>query len=94
MLEVDLRFPEELHDKFEEFPPALETLTPDIDWLTPYQQETGANAGIVHNGVFHGTNRVVSHLYYHKKLCHPVQEPKLLSRARGSGKAEAQGYIV
>ena len=39
ILEVDINFPEDLHDKFKEFPPALETLTPDIDWLTPYQQE-------------------------------------------------------
>ena len=35
ILEVDLHFPVELHDKFKEFPPALETLKPDIDWLTP-----------------------------------------------------------
>ena len=30
VFEVDLHFPVELHDKFEEFPPALKTLTPDI----------------------------------------------------------------
>ena len=50
ILEVDLHFPVELHDKLTYFPPALETLTPDIDWLTPYQREIGANAGIIHNG--------------------------------------------
>ena len=37
-LEVDLHCSVELHDKLKEIPPGLETLTPDIDWLTPYQQ--------------------------------------------------------
>ena len=65
-MEVDLHFPVELHDKFKEFPPALETLTPDIEWLTPYQRNIGANAGIIHDGVLHGTNKLVPHLYDHK----------------------------
>ena len=37
-LEVDLHCSVELHDKLKEIPPGPETLTPDIDWLTPYQQ--------------------------------------------------------
>ena len=36
--EVNLHFSVELHDKFRQFPPALETLTPDIKWLTPCQR--------------------------------------------------------
>ena len=66
ILEVDLDFPVELHDKFKEFPPAPETLTPDIEWLTPYQRGIGDNTGIIHDGVFHGTNKLVPHLYDHK----------------------------
>ena len=49
ILEVDLHFPEELHYKFKEFPPALETLTLAIDWLTPYQRKIGDNTGIIHS---------------------------------------------
>ena len=37
--EEDLHFPVELHDKLKELPPFPETLTPDIEWLTPYQRE-------------------------------------------------------
>ena len=37
-LEVDLHCSVELHDKLKEIPPGPETLTPDIEWLTPYQQ--------------------------------------------------------
>ena len=66
-LEVDLHCPVELHDKLKEFPPALETLTPDIEELTRYQRAIGANTGIIQNGLFHGTNKLVPHLYDHKK---------------------------
>ena len=31
IVEVDLQFPVQVHDKFKEFLPAPETLTPDID---------------------------------------------------------------
>ena len=68
ILEVDLHFPVELHDKYKQLPPAPETLTPDIDWLTPYQREIGDNAGIIHNGVLHGTNKLVPHLYDHRYM--------------------------
>ena len=36
-----LRFPRELHDKFKEFPPAPENLTPDMEWFSDYQREQG-----------------------------------------------------
>ena len=41
IIEVDLRFPVGLLDKFKEFRPAPETLTPELDWLSPYQREVG-----------------------------------------------------
>ena len=43
IVEVDLHVLAELRNKFKQFPPAPETLTPDIEWLTPYQREIGAN---------------------------------------------------
>ena len=68
---MDLNFPEELHDKFKEFPPTPETLKPDIDWLRPYQKDIGVNAGIINNEVAHGTNKLVQHLFDHtNKVIH------------------------
>ena len=55
----------EPHDKFKECPPAPETLA-DINWLRPYQRDIEANTGLIPNGVFHGTNQFVPHLYGHK----------------------------
>ena len=72
-LQVDLHCPVKLHDKFKEFPPARETATPDIEWLKLYQREIGANTGIIRNGLFHDTNKLVPHLYDHTKLCHSLQ---------------------
>ena len=54
VLEVDFHFPLVLHAKFKEFPPAPETLTPDIEWLTPYQQEIGVKTEILNNEFFMG----------------------------------------
>ena len=87
-LKADLHFPEKLHDKFKEIPPAPETLTPDIDWLTPYQRDIGDNTGIINDGVVHGANKLVPHLYDHKKS-HSLQETKVPSRSRGSGNEDA-----
>ena len=68
---MDLNFPEELHDKFKEFPPAPETLKTDIDWLRPYQKEIGVNTGIINNEVAHGTNKLVQHRVDHtNKVIH------------------------
>ena len=38
ILEVDLSFPEELHDKFKEFPPCPENVAPRDEWLSDYQK--------------------------------------------------------
>ncbi|MFM7982687.1 MAG: hypothetical protein ACKPKO_25530 [Candidatus Fonsibacter sp.] len=38
IVEVDLEFPRHLHDKFKEFPPAPESLTPKLDWLSDFQK--------------------------------------------------------
>ena len=48
-VECDLHFPEHLHDKFKDFPPCPESLTPDESWLSDFQKDilkqNGAKAG-------------------------------------------------
>ncbi len=43
-VECDLSYPEELHDKFKEYPPCPENLTPDANLLNDFQQEFGKNS--------------------------------------------------
>ena len=43
IVECDLHFPPELHDKFKEFPPCAETTSPVIEWFSEYQKEVGEN---------------------------------------------------
>ena len=38
IVECDLTFPIELHDKFKEFPPCPESLTPNTKWMSDYQK--------------------------------------------------------
>ncbi|MFM7981022.1 MAG: hypothetical protein ACKPKO_17065, partial [Candidatus Fonsibacter sp.] len=38
IVEVDLEFPQRLHDKFKEFPPAPKSLTPKLDWFSDFQK--------------------------------------------------------
>ena len=35
----------ELHDKFKEFPPCAESLSPVIEWFSEFQKEVGAKVG-------------------------------------------------
>ena len=45
IIEVDLHFPIELHNASKEYPPAPETLTPKLEWLSYYQTETENKSG-------------------------------------------------
>ena len=65
IVEFDLHAPVDLHAQLKEFPLARETLTLDIDWLSPYQKEIGVNTGIMHNEVFHGSNKLAPHGFDH-----------------------------
>ena len=38
ILDVDVHFPIELHDRCKEYPPAPETITPEVEWLSSYQK--------------------------------------------------------
>ena len=40
-LKLILNFHIELHDKNKEYPPTPETLTPELEWLSYYQKESG-----------------------------------------------------
>ena len=44
-IECDLSFPKELHDKFKEFPPCPENITPNLEWFSDYQKEIGKTNG-------------------------------------------------
>ena len=39
ILEVDLKFPKHLHDKFKEYPPCPESIAPSYEWLSEFQQD-------------------------------------------------------
>ena len=71
IVECDLEFPVELHDLFKEFPPCPETLTPDEEWLSPFQKEIAKDIdeklGVTKKGKYKGTDKLVPHLYEHKK---------------------------
>ena len=38
IIECDLEFPKEIHDKLKEFPPCPETLAPSTEMLSKYQK--------------------------------------------------------
>ena len=38
-VECDLEYPEELHDKFKEYPPCPESLAPNEEWLSVFQKD-------------------------------------------------------
>ena len=71
IVECDLEFPIELHDLFKEFPPCPETLTPDEEWLTPFQKERAKDIdeklGVTKKGKYKGCDKLVPHLYEPKK---------------------------
>jgi len=65
ILEVDLLFPEELHDKFKQFPPCPENIAPCDDWLSDYQKEIAKKNNIKTTSC----KKLIPHLYEHKNYC-------------------------
>ena len=65
IIEVDFEFPVELHDKFNAYPPAPQTIAPDIEWFSDFQRELAGKHGIVKNGVYQGAPKLIPHLYKH-----------------------------
>jgi hypothetical protein len=67
IVECDLSFPVELHDKFKEFPPCPENLLPELDNFSDYQKMVGEITGIIRkNEIYSGTNKLIPHLMEHK----------------------------
>ena len=72
IVECDLTFPKHLHDKFKEFPPCPETLTPDMSWFSDFQKMVGKTTGIIkenkstHVDKYNGSDKLIPHLFEHK----------------------------
>ena len=47
IVEVDLHFPSEIHDKLKEFPPAPENIVPNVEWFSEFQKELGRKTGTI-----------------------------------------------
>ena len=66
-IECDLHFPEELHDKFKEFPPCPENLEPNVEWFSDFQNELCKTLDLINTKeLYSGSNKLVPHLFDHK----------------------------
>ena len=65
IIECDLEFPKEIHDKLKEFPPCPETLAPSAEMLSKYQKTLIEKDNIKVGGCA----KLVPHLMKHEKYC-------------------------
>jgi hypothetical protein len=62
-----LRYPEHLHEKFKEYPPCPENLSPKIECFSQYQKDLGKELNIIKSDdKYAGCDKLVPHLYEHK----------------------------
>jgi hypothetical protein len=62
-----LSFPRELHEKFKEFPPCPENLTPELQWFSDFQRQVGEETNVIQkDDNFTGTPKLIPHLMEHK----------------------------
>ena len=66
IMECDLFFPPEIHDKLQEFVPAPETLTPNMEWFSGYQRASDARLEVIKDGKYMGSHKLVPRLFEHK----------------------------
>ena len=72
ILSVDLVFDKEIHDKLKEFPPAPESRTADVKWLSDFQRDLGMKNDTINYNEKTGeykntsTDKLVPHLFNHK----------------------------
>ena len=65
-VEVDFEFPNHLHDTLKEFPPAPESLTPNMEWLSNFQNKIGdTSRRRINTDKYNGTDKLVPHLQKH-----------------------------
>ena len=65
-----MHLPVELRDKFKEFPPCPEKLTPKMEWFSEFQKELGTKSGTIRNDKYCGSDKLVPHLCNHKYCIH------------------------
>ena len=56
--------PRELHDKFQQYPFAPETIAPNAEGDSDFQSELAMKNGIVKNGKNQGGGKLIPHLHY------------------------------
>ncbi|MFM7982981.1 MAG: hypothetical protein ACKPKO_27025, partial [Candidatus Fonsibacter sp.] len=66
-VEPDLEIPPDLHNKFKEYSPAIQTIAPDASWFSDFQTDLAERHGIVKDDESQGSNKLIPHLYKHKK---------------------------
>ena len=64
IVECDLHFPKEIHEKLRQYPPAPESLTPKDEWLSTYQKELKHKLNMKNN-----TTKLAPHLMDHNNYC-------------------------
>ena len=64
VVECDLHFPKEIHEKLKQYPPAPESLTPKDEWLSPYQMELKEKLNVKSS-----TTKLIPHLVDHNNYC-------------------------
>ena len=80
IVEVDLTFPPEIHDKLKEYPPAPENLSPKIEWFSEFQKELGKKTGhIKENNTYSSTSKLIPHLSEHKNYVIHYRNLKFLA---------------
>ena len=64
IIEVDLHFPPEIHDKLKEYPPCPENLDPTLENFTENQMEVATQCkAIEENGKYSATCKLIPHLF-------------------------------
>ena len=70
MVELDLSFPPEIHDKLRQYPPCAESVAPPAEWLSDFQKNL-AKQQKVRVGK---SQKLVAHLH-DLKVSYPLSKP-------------------
>ena len=64
IVECDLHFPKEIHNKLKQYPPAPESLVPKDEWLSEYQLKLKEKLNVKNN-----SPKLIAHLMDHNNYC-------------------------